>query len=850
MSGALQPPRPPYTPSHHSTDYGASTSQIQDGSQASGRYAPRVRQACRACALKKLKCTDSKPCRRCSGKNIACEYDQSPEPEPLQDQSQMVVEENTADNLSVPVAGSDSHHTPVSPERNWVQRQPNVEHHVEASTSSQPMFGLPVPRTEGNLSSSNDAMSLDVLDCTFDPRDLNHPMNHMENLSSSHDVVSLDVLGCTFDLPSFGDFIQQDIDSNFGDLDLALYPDFAMTPAAQSINNHDSSNSTTLESPVMGMGTEAYQGSNVRRGWNPTPGDTNSETESLQLPSNVRSEVLSSTVHDSHLALKLDDMTLSTRDRILAMIYSRTSRSIWERLGTTFESVDVLKAMIHHALLHLQEQQMIPFIHLASFDINEQCPELLGALLAYGAVSLPSATMRKFGYAMQELVRLAVNQKLEDERASVRELGMAQAYYIQLYLGYWSGISAKIEVAESSSMLGATILRRGKMFQAGNYQPPEAFLSLEGLSLQQQWLRWAAQESWTRLVYFAMLHDAEVSLSRKLNPLFAYSEIATPLPASSKLWDAATADEWHGILMRDDQLRLHQPHAIKRVLREPKLIHQAERNIVDTSAAAAALLAGYWGLVYEYRQMEALQSGVEDWNNFVLKSRHAELTSLLEQLKMELAEVEHLRTEIVLLQELILLHLNAAYYDISAYSGRGTMEDAQAAKPYVQWWFESQQAQHAIWHAGQIFRFTKSLRPGMLSDISVIALYHATETMWVWGLMQRTVHQQQQQQHAGLSLDARGGTSSSTSIVSSSVVLDGEETSVVTRFLRLSRGQPGVTSLANHFVPLIEPASVSDLANDLIKGNWGSQILPWTTSEVSRLVQGFSKICRRRLTED
>lgn len=405
---------------------------------------------------------------------------------------------------------------------------------------------------------------------------------------------------------------------------------------------------------------------------------------------------------------------------------------------------------------------------------------------------------------------------------------MAQAYYIQLYLGFWSGISAKIEVAESSSMLGATILRRGKMFQAGNYQPPVAFLSLEGLSLQQQWSRWVTQESWKRLVYFAILLDAEVSLARKLNPLFTYSEIATPLPASSRLWEAATAEEWRDILMRDSQLRLNQAHALKRVLREPRLI-QAERNIVDTSAAAAASLAGYWALVYEYRQMEALQSSVQDWNNFVLKSRHAELMSLLEQFKMELAEIDDLRTEIVLLQELVLLHLNVAYYDISAYSGRGTVEDAQAAKPYVQWWFESQQARHAVWHAGQIFRFTKSLGPGMLSDISVIALYHATETMWVWGLMKRTVDSR---------LDA-GSTLS--------VVLDEDETSTVTRFLRLSRGQPGVTGSSTHFVPLIEPASVSDLANDIIKANWGAQIPPWTTSEVARLVQGFSEICRRTL---
>ena len=86
---------------------------------------------------------------------------------------------------------------------------------------------------------------------------------------------------------------------------------------------------------------------------------------------------------------------------------------MWERLSASLESVDVLKAITHHALLHMQEQQMIPFIHLASFDLNGQRTELLGALLAYGAVSSPSVTVRKFGYSMQELVRLALNQKVD-----------------------------------------------------------------------------------------------------------------------------------------------------------------------------------------------------------------------------------------------------------------------------------------------------------------------------------------------------------------------------------------------------------------------------------------------------
>ena len=380
-------------------------------------------------------------------------------------------------------------------------------------------------------------------------------------------------------------------------------------------------------------------------------------------------------------------------------------------------------------------------------------------------------------------------------------------------------------------MLGATILRRGDMFQAGNYPRPQAILSLEGLSLQQKWSTWIEQESRIRLVYFAMLLDAEVSLARNIKPLFACSEIGTPLPSSRKLWEAATAEEWCNILAHDSELRLNQPRTVRVLLREPQLI-SAERSILDTAAAGAALLAACWTLVHDYRLMETLQSSAKSWSSFVLDSRYAELVSLLDQLRMELADLECLGAQVALLQELVLLHLNVAYYEVSAYSGRGALEDAQAAEPYVQWWFRSHKARHAMFHAGQIFRHARALRPSTLTDISVIALYHATETMWVWGLLQRT---------QSLEPNVSSGTSP--------IALDGDENPAVTKFLRLSRGQPGVTSLQDCFIPLVEPASVSDLANDIIRANWGAQIQPWTTSEVSRLVQGYSRICRQRVAK-
>jgi hypothetical protein len=248
---------------------------------------------------------------------------------------------------------------------------------------------------------------LDVTMGEFD-----RPMAHGGSLTSSHLTAHYDVLGCTFDLPSFGDFIQHDFIPEIGDLDLPLVPDIGLT-LGTTLTRYSSYNDPSLQSPIMGMGTEAYQGSHVRKGWDPRTECRNSEGESLELPSSPQSEGLSALHNENSEQLKNGDVAIGTKDRFLTMIYSITPKSNWRRMSATFNSRDVLKVIAHQAVSHMQEKQIIPFIHVPSLDLNEQRPEFLGALWAYGAVSLPSATVRRFGYGLHEMVRLAINQTVE-----------------------------------------------------------------------------------------------------------------------------------------------------------------------------------------------------------------------------------------------------------------------------------------------------------------------------------------------------------------------------------------------------------------------------------------------------
>lgn len=381
-------------------------------------------------------------------------------------------------------------------------------------------------------------------------------------------------------------------------------------------------------------------------------------------------------------------------------------------------------------------------------------------------------------------------------------------------------------MAECISMLGVTVLRRGKMLQSQHYAPPEEFLNLPGLSLQQKWLKWVDQESRKRLVYFAFTLDAHVSASRNISVLFPYSELEAPLPTAKRLWEAESATKWREILQHDIELRAQQPPSLSTILRHPCL-STTHKSIADMTCTALVFLAGFWSLVQEYQQMNIILPRVQSWNDFVLSSRYSELSATLEQFRTELADLDDVRPEVLIIQEFVGLHLDVSFSELSKYAGIGTDEDARLAVPYVQKWFESPQSRAALWHAGQIFRATRLLPTGSLTDIYVIALYHAAITLWVWGMIFR----------------AQG---TAVNVNPPRVTLDGDESPVVSRYLKSSRTLPGLTGSSGDFLSLDNPTAAPDLANDIITANWCLEPLPLTAEEVFRLMQGISRICRQR----
>lgn len=381
-------------------------------------------------------------------------------------------------------------------------------------------------------------------------------------------------------------------------------------------------------------------------------------------------------------------------------------------------------------------------------------------------------------------------------------------------------------MAESYSMLGATILRRGKMLSKEMYVSPETILDVPALSTHQKWLRWTENETQKRLVYFAMTLDAHTSITQRIKVLFSYAELKTPLPSHRRLWDAETASAWFDILQQDPHLRIQQAPPLCEILRQPQLL-TVQKSIIDMTSAAFIFLAGFWSLILEYQQMSAIVPDTQPNNDFVLNLRYAELSSDLDMFKIELVTMEVDSPEVLIAQELMSLHLNVSLSQLLDYAGMGTEEDAHSALTYVHRWFESPKCRIALWHSGQIIRAARLLKPQKLADIHVLALYHATLTLWVWSLLRKA-------QGPGIIPNEQ------------MVVLDGEESPMVSKFFKSYPAVPHLTSESGSFLPLTDPIMAPDLANAILRTNWNMEQMPRTSEEVSRMLQGFSSICRQK----
>lgn len=337
-----------------------------------GSQGERVQQACKRCASKKLKCSNQKPCARCQSKKLECEYEAG---------------ENNALTLPPPTASSAK----------------RMESQQLASSDEQSAIA-----TEFATASTSLAMQPDIYDWPgFDQDPLNIPTyeDSLESLFASEML--------------FSDVFLTSGAENFHFSPTTIEKAAHSNPIFQWVAEPNGLNSTTDCRPGRWLvlkneiAAEAFNISPMTRPWEPKASDTlGNEHESLTLPRDIKKD---KTFHVTNTPDRCLQLSSEMRDRILSIILANCPREAldWvQSVSSCFPSTDTLSSLLQLYAAGSGPFELTEFIHLPSINVNNTMPELVAMMIAKGGVEAISPAIRKFCYALQQIIRNASVQSV------------------------------------------------------------------------------------------------------------------------------------------------------------------------------------------------------------------------------------------------------------------------------------------------------------------------------------------------------------------------------------------------------------------------------------------------------
>jgi hypothetical protein len=718
--------------------------------------ASRVIQACESCAQNHLRCEHEKPCSRCRGKDIECKvppaidfaFDEQTFPVPL-DIAEGTPHEQPSleDNLLDAAATFEENNT-----------SPKHVSAIEQNDQLLPDYIRNMPLLDTCISGA--ATPRGIMDFTFN---WDIDLNDM-------DVSFLDQYN---DQAPFG--VGTPSTDTYGAL-----PQLASEPSGDDVS----------------VRHEAFK----KSVWRYLPQSNRDFGASEQPNLAFDDSGFDSTHSRSRLTARRairERLDRVTRDRLLALVLGTCNPGNVGRIAGAFPSVDLLDGLIQYFLTSPSINARAWF-HLPTLSPSNLRPELLASIIAAGAIATPDIHLRKLGFALHEASRAGLAQSFEDDNTSIRDFQHVQALLMSLEIGMWSGMSRKMEIAESFLQPLVTMLRRGGRFRRSIYKDIVPGIDDEGPDLEDKWHSWVSQEKHLRLAYRAFEHDRQSSMSLLKPPLISYSEMQLPLPQSDALWHADTAQLW-----KQAYFSLTQGRGTRT---------SSAGNLLDLDSLccheSASLIHIYmiWGMIWEHRQMEAMVNRMPylQTNSLVLSSRHQELTKYFENFRLTSSTASG--PGVTLLVEAMLMHLNAPLDEIQLFAGIEGQEEARRVYSQLQIWAKSAHARQSLWHAGQILRAAKQFSKGLIRNFNAIAVYHAGLVFWGYSLLQQSLD------------DCDPGLPVSEGNV---VRLDAHDDIETRRFVTLGRGTPALHGYdaQSPLVLIRDMGGIMDSLIQLLKAN-------------------------------
>ncbi|KAH7122085.1 c6 zinc finger domain-containing protein [Dactylonectria estremocensis] len=800
-----------------------------------GPYQSRVSEACQACAAAKVRCDDDKPCMRCQQLQIHCEFSRHPQAartatkaqestQPavcrLADQEPTLapsaagstsVQGHSAEDQYSSLEGTTNCDTPPFSDNQFSDFLRDVMATPDASTVG----------TNGEASWSNlDFRPWNVLDFNMDDdAELNWQRDSYPSYLCGRG-------GSDMQWPW--------LDS----LDTCHPPkQQPHLSGVQPVEEHLQQSGQLAPSLVMpkrqaGVGVDAFQKSSLSR-WLPNQQD-NTETHMNQLSVGAEEPEAPYTRLSQEHPILSEPLTEIASNRLLAMILSTCDTEKGAVIAAAFPPRQLLGELIQN---YMTQNQMMSatFIHAPTFCPNRERPELLGAVIAAGAVLSDSKSLQEFGLAIQEALSLVVQKRCEKSNAITRELWLPQTLMFEIEIALWSGSKRKMEIAESQTHALFTMLRRSGRFQKYQKPVPAPLSQDSGAVLRQKWINWVQQESYKRLSFYAFLLDEQLSMALLVTPQISYAEMLLPLPESSELWTAEDAEQWKSIYLKYPNRPVEQLNPSMVSLLQKPLEISSLQNCYDLRLSTLIVLHGLWGMIWECTQLTSVLSTRLSQSGAAV-TLHRDLCQVLDSLRIAVTEVEEAQTpEVYLMLGLLTIYLHVSLEKVQLFAGKEDLEEARRVLPLLQEWAMLPSARHAIWGAGQVLRAAKSFPVRQLRNFQAIAVYHAGLTCWAYGLI-------------SLKNEPRGSDAQRTHLHSpaTTIWLDGPDTSDVRRFIALGRGTPSVgfpksdEMSCTGLISLSDPVSLMAIVLSILQNNGepetGDAVMPPLVENLIQLI--------------
>lgn len=721
-----------------------------------GNNGRRARHACAACAEAKLRCTDTRPCKRCLAKNFVCDRDTPSDPPGHRETTPATVPLNRRQDRSSWTLGQEDSESYIFPGPNHTT---NISNPQPANVLSTPMCKSQVIFFFRRFLTQSDGMTDNQ---TFDPF-FGQTGGFDDVLMGTflHDIVNTnDSVSHLFgtDASAFPDVL------HFGCDDLADFPSstfdraYLASAPIQAPRPGEERNLTlplSADPQTPAVRRAVHAGEQAFREsmwlWDPSMED-NSISEQVNLGLSTDHSLL------QHRFRELDPrfrLSPRSRDRLLSMVLRTCEPGVQRQVASCFPSVEFLSSILaDFRARHVR--QISPWIHFDTINLENECEEFLAALICAGAAESHQPDIRRLGSALQEAARVAIFKRLEDDNRHLRELRSIQALLLILIVGLNSASRRKIEIAETLTLSAVTTLRRGERFR-------NRFDTRSGIDTMQQpetldarWMKWIQEESFRRLVYHVLFQDAQVSSALFRQPVVSYTEINLVLPCQQDLWNADNSEAWWQATLSSQNASDPTPPTLPQALQDPALI-SLRRDKIDVQMSLRVLVSIFWLRVWQSIQLRA-SSSLDTCGAYPPSNDQffQQLVSHGQNLSLRFSEgSDEMHASVRMILELGLMHLHVSLEDIQLLAGKEGEDQARKAASRLRSWTSLPESRKALFHAGQVAKEAARCPLEFFRGYHAVVVYHASLTMWAYALLSNS-QSGRQTPHPGAILDCNG----------------------------------------------------------------------------------------------